>query len=118
LRPRWIDGAIGQLGAQRVVDDCHAGATALCARIERDPVTNEILHVDNIYLNINEARVTGTDAELRYSRLVSLFTDGTEEITVRVLGSWLHENSITNLGAAKRVRRGSSPSRNSGPTRA
>jgi iron complex outermembrane recepter protein len=101
-----IDGAIGQLGPQRVVDDCFAGATQLCARIERDPVTNEILHVDNIFLNINEARVKGADLELRYSRNVSFFEDRAESITFRILGSWLDENSITNLGAPKVDRAG------------
>jgi len=101
-----IDGAIGQLGPQRVVDDCFAGAVHLCARIERDPATNEILHVDNIFLNINEARVKGVDAELRYSRPVSFFTKGAESLSVRILGSWLGENSITNLGAPKVDRAG------------
>jgi iron complex outermembrane recepter protein len=106
----WYDiqiaGAIGQLSVQRIVDDCFAGAVNLCARIERDPVSNEILKVSNVYLNLDEARVKGLDLEARYIRSIDLFGGGPESFTARLLGNYLRENSITNLGVAKQDRAG------------
>jgi iron complex outermembrane receptor protein len=95
-----INGAIGQLTSQRIVDDCWAGAVQLCALIQRDPVTNLILHVDNLYLNINEARVSGADLEVSYSRELNLFGGG-EVLGARLFLGWLDENSITNIGVPK-----------------
>jgi outer membrane receptor protein involved in Fe transport len=100
-----IDGAIGQLTSQRIVDDCFAGALALCALIQRDPVTNLILHVDNLYLNINQARVKGADLEISYSKEMNVFGGG-EVFGARVFLGWLDENSITNVGVPKFNRAG------------
>jgi outer membrane receptor protein involved in Fe transport len=93
---------IAQLGIQRIIDDCYAGAQDLCARITRDPVTNVIQQVENLYLNVAEARVTGVDFESSYRRNVSLFTDGAEKVSVRLFASLLQENSISNPGVPTR----------------
>ncbi len=98
-----VNGSIGQLGSQRIVTDCFLGATALCAQITRDPVTNIILGVRNVFLNINEMAVSGVDVEAVWTK--ELGGNG-RSLSLRTLGSWLEENSITNLGAPKQDRAG------------
>jgi len=101
-----IRDAIGQLGPQRIIDDCFAGAASLCELITRSPVGNEILYVQNRFLNIAQAKVSGLDFEGRLTRNVNLFGGRDESVTFRMLASWLAENSITNPGAPKVDRAG------------
>ncbi len=95
-----IAGAIGQLGVQLIVDGCFSGATDLCAQIERDPATNRITLVRNIFVNINKSFARGADFEASYSMPISLF-GGEESLSTRVFVTWLSETSITNRGARK-----------------
>ena len=60
-----ISGAIGQLGAQVIVDACSAGETALCSLVERD-ADGIIFRVNNGYLNIAQIKTTGLDLEASY----------------------------------------------------
>lgn len=94
-----ISGAIDQLGVQRIVDDCHAGAVELCGLITRsdellpgEPV-GRITQVRNVFLNVAAARVRGVDFEAAYATEV-----GAGSIAMRGLVSYLDENSITNIG--------------------
>jgi outer membrane receptor protein involved in Fe transport len=101
----WYDiklkGAIGQLGTQRIVDDCFAGAAEQCANIVRDPTTNRIVHVYNLFQNIAGMRVNGVDVEVSYATDVNLFGTGDESLRLRALAAFLTENSTTNPGAPK-----------------
>lgn len=94
-----ITGAIGLLGTQRIIDDCFAGSAQMCSQIERDPVTNRIIRVANIYQNIAKANVNGVDLEATYRTDVNWLGNNAESISVRALASWLGENSTTNPGA-------------------
>ncbi|MDT8397956.1 MAG: TonB-dependent receptor [Pseudomonadales bacterium] len=96
-----ISGAIGQLGQQRIVDDCFAGAQNLCDLIDRDPVTNRVQLIRNVFLNIAETQAEGIDLEFNYNASLDLFGGGAESLNWRFLGTWLNENSITNPGAPK-----------------
>ncbi|MBN8830672.1 MAG: TonB-dependent receptor, partial [Sphingomonadales bacterium] len=60
-----ISQAIGQLGGQNIVDQCVAGATELCKRIERD-ADGIIFRVNNGYLNISRMKTSGLDLEASY----------------------------------------------------
>jgi iron complex outermembrane receptor protein len=91
-----IDGRIGQLGVQRIIDECFAGAQELCAQVVRDPVTDYVLEIYNTYLNIDESRITAADLEARYNRPI-----GSGSFGMRFLLTHLIEASITNLGAAQ-----------------
>jgi iron complex outermembrane recepter protein len=93
---------IAQLGIQRIIDDCTAGAVELCARIIRNPATGDIQTVENLYLNVAQARVTGVDMEASYRRNLSLFSDGREKLTARLFTSFLEENAFSNAGLAAR----------------
>jgi outer membrane receptor protein involved in Fe transport len=101
-----IKDAIGQLGnAQTVVNQCEAGAKDLCALITRDPVTDRLILVGNLYVNINQAMVRGIDMEADYHRPIHVL-GGNEAISARFFASWLLENSIINNGATKIDRAG------------
>jgi len=99
-----VSGAIGTLGAQVIIDQCQAGATALCDRIVRATTTDgslgEILLVNNSVLNISESRTSGVDAEVVYARPVNLL-GGDERVRMRGIVTYVHEHSITNPGAPK-----------------
>ncbi|MCC6201371.1 MAG: TonB-dependent receptor [Gammaproteobacteria bacterium] len=97
-----IKDYISQLGVQRIVDDCHAGATELCARITRDPTTHLIQIVRNVFLNVAWARVRGVDLEVAYQRPMHLFGAAGEQLDVRLFASHLAENSFQMRGVAKR----------------
>ncbi|HEY0339547.1 MAG TPA: TonB-dependent receptor, partial [Steroidobacteraceae bacterium] len=85
--------AIDQLGAQIIVDNCYAGSQAFCALVTRDPTTHQLVFVQNTYLNVDEERVAGFDAEADYTHSVHLF-GGPEQLSLRLLGSYLQKSSI------------------------
>jgi iron complex outermembrane recepter protein len=90
-----VKDAIGLLGAQNIVNQCFQGATQLCNQFTRDPVTGEVNSMQNVYLNINAQKVAGTDAEVDYQ----LPLGGGRSLGFRLLGSYLDEFSVHNLGA-------------------
>jgi iron complex outermembrane recepter protein len=92
-----IDGAVGQLGIQALVDECFDFPnSATCNLVHRDPNSNVIVLVENVFVNIDKAKASGVDFEVSYRRDIGPGTLGW-----RFLGSHLSENSITNLGSAK-----------------
>ena len=117
-RPSWLEGfgmsvdafdvkiagAIGQLGAQAIVDQCRLGATQLCSYIVRGS-DGFISTVSNLFINTAESRARGMDFELSYARPVALF-GGNEQIRTRLLASYVTELSTTQSGAAKVDRAG------------
>lgn len=99
-----IKGAIGQLGAQNIVDQCFAGATQLCGYVHRDSA-GIISVVDNLFINTDKAKTRGVDIEASYRGAVNLFGGG-EHVGVRLLTSYISELSTTLAGAAKVDRAG------------
>jgi outer membrane receptor protein involved in Fe transport len=99
-----IAGAIGQLGAQAIVDQCAGGATQLCSYIDRG-ADGFISTLYNLFINTAEARGRGVDFELSYARPVSLFS-GDEHIRARLLASYVKELSTTQVGQPKVDRAG------------
>ena len=111
-QPSWLSGfalsvdwfdidmqdAIGQLGAQEIVDQCFAGAAAICDLITRDSGGSVIL-IENVFINTDAARTRGLDIEASYDHGISVF-GGDERMTLRLLGTYLKEVSTTLAGAA------------------
>jgi outer membrane receptor protein involved in Fe transport len=111
-RPQWLEGfamsvdafdvkikgAIGQLGAQAIVDQCRLGATQLCGFIQRGG-DGFISTVYNLFINTAEARTKGIDFELSFNRTITLFGGG-EHFSARLLATHLGELSTTQAGAA------------------
>src|SRR5690606_2803748 len=75
-----LQGALFQPTSQNVVDGCFAGDTALCQLVERDPVTNQILRIDSIFINASNQILEGVDVEMRYTRDVDFFGTGNENL--------------------------------------
>lgn len=98
-----ISGAVGQLGAQAIVDECFDFPTSsACDLMNRDPNDNfRITIVEDIFVNINAAKASGIDLETAYQADV-----GPGSLSWRFIATKLNENSITNLGAPKFDRAG------------
>ncbi|HEY4212492.1 MAG TPA: TonB-dependent receptor [Steroidobacteraceae bacterium] len=90
-----VKGAIARLGAQQIVNQCYQGATQLCAQITRDPATGDIVGMKDVFLNINSQKVVGTDLEADYN----LSLGGGRSLGFRLLGGYLDEFALANLGA-------------------
>ena len=95
-----INGAIGQLGAQAVVNRCEEGATELCALVTRDPTTDRLVLVGDVFVNVDRNTVSGIDFEANYRSALDLFGGAQESISARLFASWLDENSEALAGAA------------------
>lgn len=93
-----INGAVGQLGLQRVVDECAGGNAALCANVERDSATGNILRVFNYFLNVASQRVEGVDAEIAYRMEPDFLSNEFESLSVRALAGYVRERS--NIASA------------------
>src|SRR5690606_36739203 len=88
-----LTGAIGQLGYQRIVDDCAAGNQELCAQIDRDPVTNRITRIEDFFTNIDAAAARGVDMEFSYRLEPDLWDSQVETMSIRLLSGYLVERS-------------------------
>jgi len=96
-----LDGAVGQLGSQAIVDECwNFPTSSACDLMHRDE-NGVITFIENIFVNINEAKASGVDFETAYRRDV-----GRGSLLWRFVATQLNENSITNLGAPKVDRAG------------
>jgi iron complex outermembrane recepter protein len=98
-----LDGAIGQLSAQTIVNTCAAsgGTSSLCQFVIRDS-TNQIVRVESLYINLSNMRLKGADLELNYSGIEV----GGGMLSWRLLGSKLDENSILTPGSPRIDRAG------------
>ena len=101
-----LDGTRALLGAlghpERRFRAVHVAGTngkgSTCALVERDPATNVITRVSNILVNIDDAKVAGTDFELTYATATDWFESQNENLSFRFLAGVLAENSSTPLG--------------------
>ncbi|MDR0780252.1 MAG: TonB-dependent receptor [Pseudomonadales bacterium] len=96
-----VAGLVGQLGQQRIVDECFAGNTNQCQYVLRDASTGMVNTVRNVFQNINAAKVSGVDMELVYTMEPNFFANEKENLSIRALTGYLRENSQTNLGGTK-----------------
>jgi iron complex outermembrane receptor protein len=103
-----ISGALAQLGAQNIVDNCARGDVSLCQYVITTgnvPVTNptngafrDIERVEAIFINLQQQKIEGADIEMVYRGDANLFGDKSEDFAVRFLTSYLGENSIQSQG--------------------
>jgi hypothetical protein len=100
----WYDidlsEAVGQLGAQVIVNECAAGVPGRCELVRRDPITGAIGSVYNVFLNIDRARVRGIDYELLFNAEPDFAGNLAEALTFRLLAGRLLEDSTTSRTAA------------------
>lgn len=98
-----LDGAIGQLGAQNIVDTCFlsGGQSSLCQFVVRDS-TGQINRVDNLFINLSNQKINGVDAELNLRGIEV----GGGTMGWRLLATKLNENSVLTPGSARDERAG------------
>ncbi|MBX7200421.1 MAG: TonB-dependent receptor [Rhodospirillaceae bacterium] len=78
-----IAGALSQLGAQRIVDNCYAGDTSVCGLIVREAAAagqtlGLIRQVNNLSRNLISQQARGIDFEASYNVPLSSINDGWE----------------------------------------
>jgi outer membrane receptor protein involved in Fe transport len=95
-----VEGLVGSLGQQRIVDECTAGVAAQCQYITRDVASGRVNTVRNVFQNINAAKVSGVDIEVGYTMEPDFFSSEAETFSLRALAGYLGENSTTLLGGA------------------
>jgi len=101
-----INDAIAQLASQAVVNGCVPPAiTSLCEYVIRDPITNDIVRVDNLFINLQRQVIEGADLELTYR-----FGD----FALRTFATKLNENSVQSPGGLADDRAGDIGGANAG----
>lgn len=99
-----IDGAIGSLATQEIINRCYIGGnTSLCGLIENNP-DGAIRHVNNFFVNIQSLITRGMDFELSYRTSIA---DG--DLTIRGLANYV-EDLITSDGVTAVNRAGQAQS--------
>jgi len=89
-----VKDAIGQLGTQAVLNGCLIdNVPELCDLVTL--VSDVPVLIGDVFINVNENRVRGLDLEANYTAPVSVLGGGEEDISARIFGSWLFENSRT-----------------------
>jgi len=94
-----LNEAVGQLGAQLIVNECAQGVPNRCEYVSRDPITNAIGSVRNVYLNIDKAAVRGIDYEVLFNTEPDFASNRAESLTFRLLAGRLLEDSTTSRTA-------------------
>lgn len=102
-----IQGAIGTITSQNVVDGCRGGDLSLCQYVvtPSGPVTDpnttarlNIERVEAVFLNLDKLNASGADMEMAYVTDVDFFGSQPQSLRWRFLSSWLEENSRTTSG--------------------
>lgn len=108
--PRWLDGlrmsvdtyqvkikdSIATLADDDVVQECYDN-NVLCEYVFRDN-TGHLTRVLRPYLNLDQAKVEGTDFEVDFRRPVNWFGGQSESFSIRALGGVLHSRTNTVAG--------------------
>lgn len=89
-----IDGVITSLSAQNTVDQCDAGATALCANIVRN-AAGIITRVTAPTLNLNRLSTAGVDIDLSYRLPTPVFGG---QIGLRGVAGYLEHYRVDIFG--------------------
>jgi len=97
-----LTGAVGQIGAQNIVNECwNFPTSSLCNLMRRESSDGTITIIEDVFININAAKASGVDFETAYTTSL-----GSGQLNWRFVASQLNENSITNVGAPKVERAG------------
>lgn len=112
----WIDlrDRIAVLATQTMVDQCAAGAVAMCAYIFRDE-TGKIVRLERPSLNVGQIRTSGQDFDLRYETAAeNLIAGAPGALTFRVMASHIFElkqflPGLTPVDLAGQIQNGGVP---------
>ena len=93
-----ISDAIGNFTEQQTIDTCFRD-NVLCDQI-RFGSDGLIASIRVGFININAAKVSGWDMEASYRRDVDFISSLNENITIRLIGGYMDENSSTPLNGS------------------
>lgn len=94
-----VKEAIGQLGAQTLVQRCKDGATELCPLITRD-ANNNVIQVNDVLVNANQLKTRGIDIEFDYRQPLGNLGD----LNLRLLSTiYMDLITIDSAGATERA---------------
>jgi outer membrane receptor protein involved in Fe transport len=104
-----IKDNINQFGVQNVINNCHQqNDVDACTQIDRNgvpstikPGLNRISLVNDVFINVNSVEANGVDFEVSYGQPL-----GGGDLGVRLLGSYLDENSRTDSKGTKTLTEG------------
>jgi iron complex outermembrane recepter protein len=103
-----LQDQIALLPNQTIVQTCYdtrATTQTYCNFVKRDPITDLITIINNRFVNIASALVTGVDLEVLWDTEVNWLGDMAESFNIRVFAGWQNENSQTPFGAPQPVER-------------
>jgi len=94
-----VKEAIGQLGAQTLVQRCAEGALELCSLITRN-ADKEVIQVNDVLLNANELKTRGIDIEFDYRQPLGNLGD----LNLRLLSTvYLDLITVDSAGPTERA---------------
>lgn len=88
-----IQGAIGAIGQQRIVESCFNDGT-LCDRIEANADYSDITYIDNNLTNIGAFTSRGMDFEVNYTHPLN----GGAALDLRLLASYIYDLKVATGG--------------------
>lgn len=99
-----LEGAIGQLGTQIIVNLCFEGQDYYCQFIERlPPPDNTIVTVRRAFVNLNTIDTSGVDFEVSYARDLGKPMFGSPaSFGIRLLASYLDSLATTDVLGTRR----------------
>jgi iron complex outermembrane recepter protein len=95
-----IHDAIATVGVQRTIDNCYAGDTRACERIERNATAGLIRRVTNLVSNTAEARSRGLDLEASWRGRIN-FLGGSESMAARIFANYAFESSTIDSNGTR-----------------
>lgn len=98
-----IDGAIAQLAAQNILNQCAAGNASLCDLITRD-ASGALTNISAQLINVQTARVSGIDFDADYR-----FELGQGMVSLRGVATYLDKFTFETPGAAPLIQAGVAP---------
>ena len=102
-----LESAIGTFSEQNIVDQCF-NTGALCDRVQRDPATGFVTRVTTVFINIDQAKVSGWDFEASYRMEPDFISNEVENLNFRIIAGYMDENSETPVNGSKIDSAGSS----------
>jgi iron complex outermembrane recepter protein len=100
-----IRDAISTIGAQNIINRCKAGSDSDCALISRTSSTGPIRRINNLVLNVAEARSRGLDIEASWRSRIHLL-GGDESLALRLFANRSLESSTTGISGTRVDRSG------------
>src|SRR5690606_7313963 len=90
-----VEGRVGSLGAQRIIEECMAGDQSLCTLITRSPITGGGGRVFNVNVKLAAALRLARASEMRYQREPDFCASARESLFFRLFAGCLRENTVT-----------------------